>query len=554
VYSKRADTRQTMPVHWVEQLYSTNTLTGNVIDEKEAGIMSTNPRIDLLRQKRAQSRAGGGEERVKKQHEQGRKTAYERLEILLDPGSFHEIDAFVEHRAVHFGMDKQKYLGDSVVTGWGTINGRLVYVYSQDFTVLGGSLSEVHAAKIIKVMEMAMKNGAPMIGLNDSGGARIQEGVESLAGYAEIFLRNTMASGVIPQISVIMGPCAGGAVYSPALTDYVIMVRDTSYMFITGPNVVKQVLNEDVTSEQLGGATVHATKSGVCHLVGDDETQALMLVRELLSFLPQNNMEDAPFNPTSDDPLRSDASLDEIIPDNPNKPYDMKQVIEKIVDDGYFFEIQPDYAANIVVGYARMGGHTVGIVANQPMVLAGVLDIHASEKAARFIRCCDAFNIPIITFVDVPGYLPGTDQEHSGIIRSGAKLLFAYCEATVPKLTVTTRKSYGGAYCVMSSKHIRGDLNLAWPTAEFAVMGPEGAVEIINRRDLSEAADPAARKAELAAEYRQRFAHPYIAAARGFIDDVIEPSETRARLINALHVFQNKRDENPPKKHGNMPL
>ncbi len=516
--------------------------------------MSTNPRIDLLRQKRAQSRAGGGEERVKKQHEQGRKTAYERLEILLDPGSFHEIDAFVEHRAVHFGMDKQKYLGDSVVTGWGTINGRLVYVYSQDFTVLGGSLSEVHAAKIIKVMEMAMKNGAPMIGLNDSGGARIQEGVESLAGYAEIFLRNTMASGVIPQISVIMGPCAGGAVYSPALTDYVIMVRDTSYMFITGPNVVKQVLNEDVTSEQLGGATVHATKSGVCHLVGDDETQALMLVRELLSFLPQNNMEDAPFSPTTDDPLRSDPSLDEIIPDNPNKPYDMKQVIEKIVDDGYFFEIQPDYAANIVVGYARMGGHTVGIVANQPMVLAGVLDIHASEKAARFIRCCDAFNIPIITFVDVPGYLPGTDQEHNGIIRSGAKLLFAYCEATVPKLTVTTRKSYGGAYCVMSSKHIRGDLNLAWPTAEFAVMGPEGAVEIINRRDLSEAADPIARKAELAAEYRQRFAHPYIAAARGFIDDVIEPSETRARLINALQVFQNKRDENPPKKHGNMPL
>jgi acetyl-CoA carboxylase carboxyltransferase component len=527
---------------------------GNVIHEKEAGIMSTNPRIDLLRQKRAQSRAGGGEERVKKQHEQGRKTAYERLEILLDPGSFHEIDAFVEHRAVHFGMDKQKYLGDSVVTGWGTINGRLVYVYSQDFTVLGGSLSEVHAAKIIKVMEMAMKNGAPMIGLNDSGGARIQEGVESLAGYAEIFLRNTMASGVIPQISVIMGPCAGGAVYSPALTDYVIMVRDTSYMFITGPNVVKQVLNEDVTSEQLGGATVHATKSGVCHLVGDDETQALMLVRELLSFLPQNNMEDAPFSPTTDDPLRSDPSLDEIIPDNPNKPYDMKQVIEKIVDDGYFFEIQPDYAANIVVGYARMGGHTVGIVANQPMVLAGVLDIHASEKAARFIRCCDAFNIPIITFVDVPGYLPGTDQEHNGIIRSGAKLLFAYCEATVPKLTVTTRKSYGGAYCVMSSKHIRGDLNLAWPTAEFAVMGPEGAVEIINRRDLSEAADPIARKAELAAEYRQRFAHPYIAAARGFIDDVIEPSETRARLINALQVFQNKRDENPPKKHGNMPL
>jgi acetyl-CoA carboxylase carboxyltransferase component len=403
-------------------------------------------------------------------------------------------------------------------------------------------------------MDMAMKNGAPVIGLNDSGGARIQEGVESLAGYADIFLRNTLASGVIPQISVIMGPCAGGAVYSPALTDFVIMVRDTSYMFITGPNVVKQVLNEDVTAEQLGGAAVHSTKSGVAHLVGDDETQALMLVRELLSFLPQNNMEDAPFSPTTDDPLRSDPELDTIIPDSPNKPYDMKSVIQKIVDDGYFFEIQPDFAPNIVIGYARLGGHAVGIVANQPMVLAGVLDIHASEKAARFIRCCDSFNVPIVTFVDVPGYLPGTDQEHNGIIRSGAKLLFAYCEATVPKLTVTTRKSYGGAYCVMSSKHIRGDLNLAWPTAEIAVMGPEGAVEIINRRELAEAADPAARKAELAAEYRAKFAHPYIAAARGFIDDVIEPSETRARLINALQVFQNKRDENPPKKHGNIPL
>jgi acetyl-CoA carboxylase carboxyltransferase component len=420
--------------------------------------------------------------------------------------------------------------------------------------VMGGSLSEVHAAKICKVMDMAMKNGAPIIGLNDSGGARIQEGVESLAGYADIFLRNTLASGVIPQISVIMGPCAGGAVYSPALTDFVIMVRDTSYMFITGPNVVKQVLNEDVTAEQLGGAAVHSTKSGVAHLVGDDETQALMLVRELLSFLPQNNMEDAPFSPTTDDPLRSDPELDTIIPDSPNKPYDMKSVIQKIVDDGYFFEIQPDFAPNIVIGYARLGGHAVGIVANQPMVLAGVLDIHASEKAARFIRCCDSFNVPIVTFVDVPGYLPGTDQEHNGIIRSGAKLLFAYCEATVPKLTVTTRKSYGGAYCVMSSKHIRGDLNLAWPTAEIAVMGPEGAVEIINRRELAEAEDPVARKAELAAEYRAKFAHPYIAAARGFIDDVIEPSETRARLINALQVFQNKRDENPPKKHGNIPL
>lgn len=516
--------------------------------------MTTNPKISELRQKRAIHRQGGGEDRVKKQHANKRNTAYERLNILLDPGSFRELDAFVEHRSTNFGLDKQKFLGDSVVTGWGTIDGRLVYVYSQDFTVLGGSLSEVHAAKIIKIMDMAMKNGAPVIGLNDSGGARIQEGVESLAGYAEIFLRNTMASGVIPQISVIMGPCAGGAVYSPALTDYVIMVRDTSYMFITGPNVVKQVLNEDITSEDLGGATVHATKSGVCHLVADDETQSLLMVRELLGYLPQNNMEDPRFVATMDDPLRADQSLDSLIPENPNKPYDMKDVIEKIVDEGYFFEIQPDYAANIVVGFARLGGHSVGIVANQPMVLAGVLDIKASEKAARFIRTCDAFNIPIITFVDVPGYLPGSDQEHNGIIRSGAKLLFAYCEATVPKLTVTTRKSYGGAYCVMSSKHIRGDLNLAWPTAEIAVMGPEGAVEIINRRELAEAEDPVAKKAELAAEYRTKFAHPYIAAARGFVDDVIEPSETRARLINALTVFQNKRDENPPKKHGNIPL
>ncbi|MCS6835644.1 MAG: acyl-CoA carboxylase subunit beta [Anaerolineae bacterium] len=516
--------------------------------------MAIHPKIEELRRKRAEAQLGGGVERIKRQHDQGRNTARERLELLLDPGSFRELDAFVQHRTTHFGMDKQKYLGDSVVTGWGTIDGRLVYVYSQDFTVLGGSLSEVHAAKIIKIMDMAMKTGAPIVGLNDSGGARIQEGVDSLAGYAEIFLRNTLASGVIPQISVIMGPCAGGAVYSPALTDYVIMVKDTSYMFITGPNVVKQVLNEDITFEELGGAVVHATKSGVCHLVADSETQALMLVRELLSYLPQNNMEDAPYVATTDDPLRADLTLDSIVPDNPNKPYDMKEVIRKIVDDGIFFEIQENYAANIVTGFARLGGHAVGIVANQPMVLAGVLDIKASEKAARFIRTCDAFNIPIVTFVDVPGYLPGSDQEHGGIIRSGAKLLFAYCEATVPKLTVTTRKSYGGAYCVMSSKHIRGDLNLAWPTAEIAVMGPEGAVEIINRRELEQAEDPAAKKAELAADYRARFANPYIAAERGFVDDVIEPSETRARLINALTVFENKRDENPPKKHGNMPL
>jgi acetyl-CoA carboxylase carboxyltransferase component len=427
-------------------------------------------------------------------------------------------------------------------------------VFSQDFTVIGGTVSEVHAEKIIKIMEMAMKIGAPVIGLNDSGGARIQEGVESLGGYADIFLRNTMASGVIPQISVIMGPCAGGSVYSPALTDFTIMVKDTSYMFITGPDVVKQVLNETVTFEELGGATVHASKSGVCHMVADDETQALLMVRELLGYLPQNNMEDAPYVTPTDDPLRTDVALDTIVPVDANKPYDMKEVISKIVDNGIFLEIHEAHAPNIVCGYARLGGHSVGIVANQPMVLAGVLDIKASIKAARFIRTCDAFNVPIITLVDVPGYLPGTDQEHNGIIMSGAKLLYAYCEATVPKLTVTTRKSYGGAYCVMSSKHIRGDLNLAWPTAEIAVMGPEGAVEIIYRRELKNAEDPVALKKKLADEYREKFANPYIAAARGFVDDVIEPRDTRPRLINALQVFQNKRDHNPPKKHGNIPL
>ncbi len=516
--------------------------------------MAVNSKIEQLHQARANSVAGGGEERIKRQHEAGRKTAHERLEILLDPGSFHEIDMFVAHRATDFDMEDKKYPGDSVVTGWGTIDGRLVYVYSQDFTVIGGTLSEVHAQKICKVMDMAMRVGAPMIGLNDSGGARIQEGVDSLGGFAEIFLRNTMASGVIPQISVIMGPCAGGAVYSPALTDYTIMVKDTSYMFITGPDVVKQVLNEDVTFEGLGGASVHGSKSGVAHLVADDETQALLMVRELLAYLPQNNMEDAPFMAPTDDSLRMDAELDTLVPEEANRPYDVKDVIEKIIDDGIFFEVHENYAANIVCGYARLGGHSVGIVANQPMVLAGVLDIKASEKAARFIRTCDAFNIPIITFVDVPGYLPGVDQEHNGIITSGAKLLFAYCEATVPKLTVTTRKSYGGAYCVMSSKHIRGDLNLAWPTAEIAVMGPEGAVEIIYRRELKAAADPVARKKELADEYRRKFASPYIAAARGYVDDIIEPRETRPRLINALEVFQNKRDSNPPKKHGNIPL
>jgi acetyl-CoA carboxylase carboxyltransferase component len=516
--------------------------------------MSVNPKIEHLRARRALSQQGGGPERVKRQHDAGRNTARERLDILLDPGSFRELDAFVKHRSTDFGLGEQEFVGDSVVTGWGTISGRLVYVFSQDFTVLGGSLSEVHAEKILKVMDMAMRTGAPIIGLMDSGGARIQEGVISLGGYASIFLKNTLASGVIPQISVIMGPCAGGAVYSPALTDFIFMVKDTSYMFITGPDVVKQVTHEDVTAEELGGASVHAAKSGVAHIVGENETQTLLLVREMFSYLPQNNMEDPPLAPTNDDPLRAEADLDTLVPDSPNKPYDMKEVVRRVVDDGVFYEVQPEYAANIVVGFARLGGHSVGIVANQPMVLAGVLDIKASEKAARFIRFCDCFNLPIITFVDVPGYLPGTAQEHNGIIMSGAKLLYAYCEATVPKLTVTTRKSYGGAYCVMSSKHIRGDLNLAWPTAEIAVMGPEGAVEIIYRRDLKDADDPAAVKAEMAAQYREKLANPYIAAERGFVDDVIEPRETRARLINGLEVFQNKRDSNPPKKHGNIPL
>ncbi len=516
--------------------------------------MTISPKIEQLRAKRDESQRGGGEARIQRQHDKGKKTARERLDILLDPGTFREVDAFVHHHNNKFGLERNKPLSDSVVTGWGTIDGRLVYVYSQDFTVMGGSLSEAHAAKIIKIMEMAVKVGAPVIGLNDSGGARIQEGVESLGGYADIFLQNTLASGVIPQISVIMGPCAGGAVYSPALTDFIIMVKDSSYMFITGPDVVKQVLNEDVTFEGLGGASVHGSKSGVCHFVADDETQALTMARELLSYLPQNNMEDPPALPSTDDPLRTESALDSIVPENPNQPYDIKKVIELIVDDGHFFEVHEDFAANIVVGYARLGGTAVGIVANQPMVLAGVLDINASVKAARFVRTCDAFNVPIITFVDVPGYLPGTDQEHNGIIMSGAKLLFAFCEATVPKLTVTTRKSYGGAYCVMSSKHIRADLNIAWPTAEIAVMGPEGAVEIIYRRELQEADDPAARKQELAEEYRETFANPYIAASRGFIDDIIEPHNTRPRLINALQVFTNKRDENLPKKHGNIPL
>ena len=516
--------------------------------------MSNQLKNQTLHEKQTKSRLGGGQERIDTQHKKGRLTARERIDLLLDKGSFREVDAFVQHRTHDFGLDKQKFMSDSVVTGWGTVEGRLVYVFSQDFTVFGGSLGEVHAEKICKIMDMAMKNGAPIIGLNDSGGARIQEGVVSLAGYADIFLRNTLASGVIPQISAIMGPCAGGAVYSPALTDFIFMTRNTSYMFVTGPDVVKTVTHEEVSQEELGGASVHSEKSGVCHVAADSEADTLYLIRKMLGFLPQNNMEDPPFSAGGDDPLRMDDALNSIIPDDANKPYDMKDVIRMIVDNGQFFEIHENYAQNIVVGFSRLGGHSIGIIANQPAVLAGVLDIDASEKAARFVRFCDAFNIPILTLEDVPGFLPGTVQEHHGIIRSGAKLLYAYCEATVPKLTVITRKAYGGAYDVMSSKHIRGDINIAWPSAEIAVMGPDGAVNIIFRKELEKAKDPVKRKAELVAEYREKFASPYVAAERGYIDDVIEPKETRPRLINALEMLSNKRDANPAKKHGNIPL
>jgi propionyl-CoA carboxylase beta chain len=500
------------------------------------------------------AQTGGSNERADAQHARGRLTARERLELLLDKDSFHELDMFVTHRTADFGLEQKKVLSDSVVTGWGTIDGRLAYVFSQDFTVFGGSLGEVHAEKICKILDMAVRNGAPLIGLNDSGGARIQEGVVSLGGYADIFLRNTLASGVIPQISAIMGPCAGGAVYSPALTDFIFMVRKSSYMFVTGPDVVRSVTHEDVSFEELGGADVHASTSGVCHFVAESEADCLYLIRVMMSYLPQNNMEDPPFVPTTDDRLRTEEALDSIVPDDPSKPYEIRDIIRLVVDDGTFFEIHELFAPNIVVGFGRLGGHSVGIVANQPSVLAGVLDINASDKAGRFVRFCDSFNLPIVTFVDVPGFLPGTAQEHGGIIRHGAKLLYAYCEATVPKVTVVTRKAYGGAYDVMSSKHIRGDLNLAWPTAELAVMGPDGAVSIIFRKELAEAQDPEKRKAELVAEYREKFSHPYVAAERGYIDDIIEPRFTRPRLINALEMLSNKRDANPAKKHGNIPL
>jgi propionyl-CoA carboxylase beta chain len=503
-----------------------------------------------LEDKRAQARLGGGKKRIDAQHAKGKLTARERLEILLDAGSFEEYDMFVEHRCLDFGMEKQKVPGDGVVTGWGTINGRLVFVFSQDFTVFGGALSEAHAEKICKIMDQAMKVGAPVIGLNDSGGARIQEGVASLAGYAEVFQRNVMASGVVPQISCIMGPCAGGAVYSPAMTDFIFMVKDSSYMFVTGPEVVKTVTHEEVSAEQLGGAVTHSTKSGVADCAFENDVETLLQLRRFFDFLPASNREKPPVRPCDDPAARAEPSLDTLIPANPNKPYDIKELITKVVDEGDFFELQPGYAANIVTGFARMEGSTVGIVANQPMVLAGCLDISSSRKAARFVRFCDAFNIPIVTFVDVPGFLPGTQQEYGAIIKHGAKLLYAYAEATVPKVTVITRKAYGGAYDVMASKHLRGDVNYAWPQAEIAVMGPKGAVEIIFRDDRGDPKKIEARTEE----YRTKFANPFVASHRGFIDDVIMPHNTRKRVCRALAMLREKKLTNPWKKHGNIPL
>ena len=516
--------------------------------------MSTQEKLELLERRRAESEMGGGAARLQAQHDKGKLSARERLDTLLDDGSFVELDRFVTSRASDQASNGDVVFGDGVVTGYGRIEGRLVYVFSQDFTVFGGSLSEAHAEKICKVMDLAVRNGAPMIGLNDSGGARIQEGVVSLGGYADIFLRNTLASGVVPQISVILGPCAGGAVYSPAITDFIFMVRGTSYMFVTGPNVVKTVTHEEVTMEQLGGAETHAATSGVAHFASDSEFACLQAVRDLLRFIPANNLSEAPRGATTDSRDRRDEALLGIVPDNPNKPYDMHEVISHVVDDGEFYEVHAEYAQNILCGFAHLGGCSIGIVANQPAVLAGVLDINASLKGARFIRFCDAFNIPLVTLEDVPGFLPGVAQEHGGIIKHGAKLLFAYCEATVPKLTVITRKAYGGAYDVMSSKHIRGDFNVAWPTAEIAVMGPRGAVEILYRKELSSEADPQAAMDQRIEEYRARFAHPYIAAGRGYLDDIIDPRDTRPRLIDALETMRSKRDRNPPRKHGNIPL
>jgi len=516
--------------------------------------MPLQDRFEELHRRNHAAEAGGGRERIERQHKAGKKTARERLEVLLDKGSFAELDRFVLHQSNDFGMDTQRIPGDGVVTGSGRIHGRPVFAFAQDFTVFGGSLSESYARKICKIMDLAMKTGVPIIGLNDSGGARIQEGVVSLAGYADIFLRNTLASGVVPQISAVMGPCAGGAVYSPAITDFVFMVKGSSYMFVTGPDVIKAVTHEEVSFEELGGAATHGTTSGVAHFAADSEDECLALIRELMTFLPQNNAEDPPLRPTTDPADRADPELQSVVPDQPNKPYDIKDIVRPVLDDRYFFEVQAGYAPNIVIGFGRLGGRPVGIVANQPAHLAGCLDISASVKAARFVRFCDCFNIPLVTFEDVPGFLPGTAQEFGGIIKHGAKLLYAFCEATVPKLTVITRKAYGGAYCVMSSKHIRGDANFAYPTAEIAVMGPEGAVNILYKREMDAAKNAGALKEEKTREYREKFANPYVAAERGYIDEVIEPRDTRRRLIQALDVLHTKRDTNPPRKHGNMPL
>ena len=511
-------------------------------------------KLEELEQRHRRAEAGGGEARVERQHRAGKLTARERIDFLLDEGSFEEIDKFVVHRCTDFEMADNRIPGDGVVTGYGRIDGRNVFVFSQDFTVFGGSLSETYAAKICKVMDLAVKMGSPIIGLNDSGGARIQEGVVGLAGYADIFLRNTLASGVVPQISAIMGPCAGGAVYSPAITDFVLMVQNSSYMFITGPDVIRTVTGEEVSSEELGGAATHSSRSGIAHLVTPDDESCLAQTRELLSFLPSNNMESPPRKESKDPIDRVAPDLEHLVPSEPDQPYDIKRVIVAVVDDGYFFEIQAEFAPNIVIGFARLNGESVGLVANQPDVLAGTLDINSSVKGARFVRCCDAFNIPLIVFEDVPGFLPGVDQEHNGIIRHGAKLLYAFAEATVPKITVITRKAYGGAYCVMASKHIRADVNFAYPTAEIAVMGPQGAVEILFRRELAEAENAEEFKRQKTDEFRAKFANPYVAAERGFIDAVIKPGETRSKLISALQMTSTKRDSNPPKKHGNIPL
>ncbi len=516
--------------------------------------MSLEKKLEQLEKMRADAKLGGGQRRIDSQHKKGKLTARERVELLVDANSFEEFDMFVTHRSQDFGLDKEKYYGDGVVTGCAKIDSRMVFIFSQDFTVFGGSLSEAHAEKICKIMDMAMKVGAPVIGLNDSGGARIQEGVVSLGGYADIFLRNTLASGVVPQISMVLGPCAGGAVYSPAITDFTFMTKGTSYMFVTGPNVVKTVTHEEVSSEDLGGAMVHASKSGVAHFACENEADAITRVKRLLQYIPQNNCEDPPFVNTNDPADREEEALNHLVPENPNHPYDIKAAIEKVVDQGSFLEVHEEFAQNIVVGFAHLGGRSIGIIANQPQVLAGVLDINSSIKGARFIRFCDAFNIPLLTFEDVPGFLPGTDQEHGGIIKNGAKLLYAYCEATVPKVTVITRKAYGGAYDVMNSKHVRGDLNYAWPTAEIAVMGPKGAAEIIFKRDIAEADDSEAALDKKTDEYRERFANPFEAAARGYVDDVIEPKSTRRRVIRAFEMLETKKDTNPAKKHGNIPL